>query len=77
MPEVAEREHYMQAGRLKAMMAVYDDAQDLINIGAYKAGSNPEIDTAIKHIKPINTFLQQEVADGSPFDLTIKRLMEI
>jgi flagellum-specific ATP synthase len=77
MPEVAEREHYKQAGRIKSMMAVYDDAQDLINIGAYKAGSNPDIDEAIKHIKPINAFLQQEVTDGSPFDLTLDSLMKI
>jgi flagellum-specific ATP synthase len=77
MPEVANKEHYKQAGRLKSMMAVYDDAQDLINIGAYKAGSNPDIDSAIKLIKPINTFLTQEVDDGSPFDQTLSRLMEI
>ena len=77
MPDVASREHYKQAGRLKSMMAVYDDAQDLINIGAYKAGSNPDIDAAIKHIKPINAFLQQEVTDRSPFDVTLEKLMAI
>ena len=77
MPEVSEREHYRQAGRIKSMMAVYDDAQDLINIGAYKAGSNPDIDAAIKHIKPINEFLQQEVSDGSPFERTLDSLMKI
>jgi flagellum-specific ATP synthase len=77
MPEVAEKEHYRQAGRIKSMMAVYDDAQDLINIGAYKAGSNPDIDAAIKHIKLINGFLQQEVDDASQFDLTIDSLMSI
>jgi flagellum-specific ATP synthase len=77
MPEVTDREHYKQAGRLKSMMAVYDEAQDLINIGAYKAGSNPDIDAAIKHIKPINAFLQQEVTDKSLFDATLGKLMEI
>jgi len=77
MPEVASKEHYKQASRLKSMMAVYDDAQDLINIGAYKAGSNPEIDAAIKHIKPINAFLSQEVDDGSPFEATLEKLMGI
>jgi flagellum-specific ATP synthase len=77
MPEVAETEHYRKAGKIKSMMAVYDDAQDLINIGAYKAGSNPDIDEAIKHIKPINEFLQQEVEDASVYDITLDRLMTI
>ncbi|MDR0324837.1 MAG: flagellar protein export ATPase FliI [Oscillospiraceae bacterium] len=77
MPDIASKEHYKQAGRLKSMMAVYDDAQDLINIGAYKVGSNPDIDASIKLIKPINAFLQQEVEDGSPFDATLEKLMGI
>jgi flagellum-specific ATP synthase len=77
MPEVASREHYKKAGRIKSLMAIYDEAQDLINIGAYKAGSNPDIDESIKHIKPINAFLQQEVEDGSPFDTTLEKLMRI
>ncbi|MDR0293403.1 MAG: flagellar protein export ATPase FliI [Oscillospiraceae bacterium] len=77
MPDVASKEHYRQAGRIKSMMAVYDDAQDLINIGAYKAGSNPDIDAAIKLIKPINAFLQQEVNDGSPFETTLEKLMAL
>ncbi|MCL1806833.1 MAG: flagellar protein export ATPase FliI [Oscillospiraceae bacterium] len=77
MPDVASKEHYKQAGRLKSMMAVYDDVQDLINIGAYKTGSNPDIDAAIKLVKPINEFLQQEVADPSPFELTLEKLMAI
>ena len=77
MPDVASKDHYKQAGRLKSMMAVYDDAQDLINIGAYKAGSNPDIDASIKLIKPINAFLQQEVSDSSPFETTLERIMAL
>ncbi len=77
MPDVTNREHYKQAGRIKSMMAVYRDAQDIINIGAYKAGSNPDIDASIKLNKPITEFLQQEVGDGSPYDVTLERLMKL
>jgi flagellum-specific ATP synthase len=77
MPEVAEKAHYKQAGRIKSMMAVYDDAQDLINIGAYKAGSNPDIDEAIKHIRPINEFLMQDVDGANLYETTLERLMAI
>ncbi len=77
MPDVTKREHYKQAGRIKSMMAVHRDAQDLINIGAYKAGSNPDIDASIKLIKPITEFLQQDVDDGSPYDVTLERLMKL
>ncbi|MDR1691925.1 MAG: FliI/YscN family ATPase [Oscillospiraceae bacterium] len=77
MPDVTEREHYKQAGRIKSMMAVHRDAQDLINIGAYKSGSNPDIDASIKLNKPINEFLRQEVDDGSPYEATLERLMKL
>jgi flagellum-specific ATP synthase len=77
MTDIVDDAHKYDANEIKKSMAVYDDAQDLINIGAYKAGSNPDIDAAIKHIKPINEFLQQEVDDGSPFDLTLEKMMSI
>jgi len=77
MPEVASEEHKKKANQLKSMMSVYRDAQDLINIGAYKAGSNPDIDASITLNKPITAFLQQEVDDKSPFDSTLERMMSI
>ena len=45
-------------------MATYRRNQDLINIGAYPAGSNPAIDAAIKLHDPVNMFLRQGVTDG-------------
>jgi flagellum-specific ATP synthase len=47
-------------------MAVYRKNQDLINIGAYPAGSNPVIDRAIVLHEPINRFLRQGVREGFP-----------
>ena len=43
------------------MLATYNEAEDLINIGAYKKGSNPNIDYAIDKIDAVNAYLMQEV----------------
>lgn len=59
MSGLVSREHKMYAGKMKAALATYQDAEDLINIGAYKAGSNPDIDYSITMNKPINEFLCQ------------------
>jgi flagellum-specific ATP synthase len=45
-------------------LAIYRKNQDLINIGAYPAGSSPAIDRAIQYHDPLNQFLRQGVTDG-------------
>ena len=47
MSQIAGKEHKKFAGQLKNVMATYNEAEDLINIGAYKAGSNPRIRSAL------------------------------
>lgn len=61
MPNIADKNHIENASQIRNLMAVHRDAQDLINIGAYQKGSNPEIDTAIKAIPKINALLQQKM----------------
>jgi flagellum-specific ATP synthase len=77
MSSIVDREHKTAAGKLKNVLATYQDAEDLINIGAYKNGSNPDIDYAISKIKAVNKFLQQDVSEKLEFDEEIKLLMEI
>ncbi len=77
MPDIVSREHRDKAADVKSKMAVYRDAQDLINIGAYRAGSNPEIDAAIEQNDQINALLLQRVEEISSFDQTLERLMAI
>ena len=50
------------------MLATYSEAEDLINIGAYKKGSNPEIDFAVSKIGAVNQFLQQDVMEKFGFE---------
>jgi flagellum-specific ATP synthase len=77
MSQIAEREHKQLAGRLKNVMATYNESEDLINIGAYKAGSNPEIDYAISKIQAVNQFLLQDVDAKFTFEETVELLKGI
>lgn len=59
MPSIVSKEHINIASNIRNLMAIYKDAQDLINIGAYQQGSNPDIDKAIKANNKITNFLKQ------------------
>ena len=75
MSAVASQEHKRLSGEMKKILATYLDAEDLINIGAYRAGSNKDIDFAIEKINAVNTFLQQGTEEKFLFD-DILQLME-
>ncbi|MDF2486644.1 MAG: fliI [Herbinix sp.] len=77
MSSIVTGDHKIAAGKLKNVLATYQDAEDLINIGAYKNGSNPDIDYAIAKIKEVNTFLQQDIDLKQDFNSEITMLMEI
>lgn len=74
MSQIADREHKAFAGKLKNVLATYNEAEDLINIGAYKAGSNPDIDYAIGKIKTVNKYLCQGVDEKYTFEETVELL---
>lgn len=77
MSSIVSDEHKAVAGRLKNVLATYEDAEDLINIGAYKKGSNEEIDYAITKIKQVNSFLTQDIEQKYDFKEELDLLMEI
>ncbi len=74
MSQIATKEHKQFAGKLKNVMATYNEAEDLINIGAYKRGSNASIDYAIEKIDAVNQFLCQDVYEKIAFDESLVRL---
>lgn len=59
MSDIVDSEHLSLARRFREIYAVYEHNEDLINIGAYKSGSNAEIDLAIRCRGPMNRFLRQ------------------
>lgn len=77
MRAVSTPEHTKLAQKLRETLAVYKDAEDLINIGAYKPGSNPKIDKAVKVIDSVNDFLKQRVEDPTNFTQTIRMMQQI
>lgn len=68
MADVTPEEHQELAGRIRRLLAVYRDAEDLVNIGAYAPGSNREIDEALRLMPAIRSFLQQGLYEKSPFE---------
>ncbi len=77
MSAVAKEEHKQLAGQMKNVMATYREAEDLINIGAYRAGSNKNIDFAIEKIDAVNEFLQQRTDEKVLFDDMLEQLRAI
>jgi flagellum-specific ATP synthase len=77
MADIASLHHKHNAGRLKELLATYRKAEDLINIGAYVAGSNPKIDLAITKIDQINNYLRQDVQENVSFESSLLQLEKI
>ncbi|MBQ3030823.1 MAG: flagellar protein export ATPase FliI [Agathobacter sp.] len=68
MSAISTKEHKGYAGKLRNVLATYSDAEDLINIGAYKSGSNPDIDYAIRKIRAVNGYLCQTTDEKFLFE---------
>ncbi|MCC7354019.1 MAG: FliI/YscN family ATPase [Anaerolineae bacterium] len=75
--DLATSGHLEAAGRLREVLATYERAKDLINIGAYAKGSNPQIDRAIALLSDIKAFLRQRGNEVSPYEMTIERLARL
>jgi len=64
MTDIVSAEHRQAAGHLRSILATYRDAKDLIDIGAYTMGSNPQIDYALSMIEKVNCYLRQDVFES-------------
>lgn len=77
MPFTVEREHLDAAGRVRELLASYEQKRDLISIGAYKPGSDARVDLAIAKIDAVGTFLRQGLNESSTLDETRRRLLAL
>ena len=77
MNDVTDDRHRKLASQFKETLAVYRQSEDLINIGAYKAGSNPGIDQAIRKIDHMIAYQKQAVTDPSTLVDSIEGLQQI
>ena len=77
MPDVVDQNHYTSASSLRDLLATYREAEDLINIGAYVAGSNPRVDLAVSKIEAIRHFLRQGIYESADFTQTVAKLTSV
>lgn len=76
-PYIVPEEHLRAINKLREVLAYYNDAEDLIQIGAYVKGSDPHIDWAIGKIEAVNGFLRQGINEGYPFEAIKEMLFQI
>lgn len=77
MKNIVQGEHLSAAADLREILAVHREAEDLINIGAYKAGSNSKIDRAVQLIEVTNNFLKQNENNRTAFETTVQTLRKL
>jgi flagellum-specific ATP synthase len=77
MPKVASREHLLSARRVKQLYSRYMRGRDLVSMGAYVAGSDPELDAALQSWPKIKEFLQQDSEFSVGLENTLQELLSI
>jgi flagellum-specific ATP synthase len=77
MIDLADSGHMQAANYFRSILATYEEARDLIDIGAYKEGANPRIDEAIALIGQCQSFLRQDINEEAGFADTLEALKNI
>lgn len=75
MKEIVSPIQMEAAENLKRFLSIYRDSEDLINIGAYQRGSNPDIDSSLQHIQSIWDFTKQKTSEKVNYDEAQERLI--
>jgi flagellum-specific ATP synthase len=70
MSDIVNPHVMTMASEIRETLAAYGDAEDLITIGAYKAGQNPRVDRAVARIEAVNAFLRQAVNEPVSLERT-------
>lgn len=77
MSAICPAEHKKLASQIRDILSVYQKNADLISIGAYKAGTNPQLDYAISKIDRVNAFLKQATDEAFGYEQSVKLMAEI
>ncbi|MBO7708588.1 MAG: EscN/YscN/HrcN family type III secretion system ATPase, partial [Thermoguttaceae bacterium] len=77
MPDICSAEHVNAANQLRRLLGVYAENEDLISVGAYQEGNNPEIDRAVRLKPAIDAWLCQRTDEPSTFDEALGGLMAL
>ena len=68
MVEIVSPEHRQLASRLRDILSVYEKNADLVSIGAYKPGTNRNLDYALSKIDAVNSFLMQDINEAFSYE---------
>jgi flagellum-specific ATP synthase len=77
MSVVSTREHAKKSAELRALLAAYRDAEDLVRIGAYQAGTDEQLDRAIAVMPRLKSFLEQRPEESAPLQESVAQLLEL
>ena len=77
MNDIVSPEHRQLASRIRNIMGVYEKNSDLVSIGAYKAGTNPQLDYALSKIDGIEQFLTQGIQEGFSYEEDLEQLRRL
>ncbi len=77
MPDLADAAHLAAAARVRRLLAVWSEIEDLVSIGAYAAGTNPEYDVTIKMRPAVEEFLRQPVEQEAGFATSREALLKL
>jgi flagellum-specific ATP synthase len=77
MHNITSSAHQKLSRRLKQLNSRYMRSQDLINVGAYQAGSDPILDDAIARNTQVQAFLQQDIAERSDVEMSLQQLAQV
>ncbi len=77
MPDIVTNDHRERAILFNEILSTYNEAEDLVNIGAYVKGSNPQIDHALQNISNLRLFLKQGMKEKSEYQETLNKLNEM
>jgi len=77
MTNIASEEHKDAAAKMRKILAIYRENKDLIDVGMYQPGTNPQLDIAIEMMPQINAFLQQKTSDSVNMQNTINMLVDM
>jgi FliI/YscN family ATPase len=76
-PQLSSPDHMAAARKIREALATYDESKDLIELGAYVAGTNPALDAAVRMQPEIVAFLRQDTQADAPFAEGLARMKAI
>ena len=77
MPVIADAQQLAWVGEFRRLQALYQSNRDLISVGAYQAGANPQLDAAVQHYPALQAFLAQDMHDSQDLSGSLQQLAQL